>query len=83
MEADYDRLFDVYGYGTTVWSPLAGGMLTGKYNNGIPKDSRIATFSDIAVVQRRFDEYFGEKNKDKYTHFFQELANISKELGCT
>jgi aryl-alcohol dehydrogenase-like predicted oxidoreductase len=50
MEADYARLFDVYGYGTTVWSPLAGGMLTGKYNDGIPKDSRVATFSDLSVV---------------------------------
>jgi aryl-alcohol dehydrogenase-like predicted oxidoreductase len=34
MEVDYSRLFDHYGLGTTVWSPLAGGILTGKYNDG-------------------------------------------------
>jgi aryl-alcohol dehydrogenase-like predicted oxidoreductase len=54
MEADYTRLFDVYGYGTTVWSPLGGGTLTGKYNEGIPKDSRVAVFSENPFVQMRF-----------------------------
>lgn len=37
-------------YGTTIWSPLAGGMLTGKYNNGIPEGSRVATFSDNPII---------------------------------
>lgn len=41
VEVDFARLFDHYGYGTTVWSPLAGGFLTGKYNDGIPEDSRL------------------------------------------
>lgn len=40
MESDYRRLFEKYGYGTTVWSPLLGGILTGKYNDGIPEESR-------------------------------------------
>jgi len=34
-------LFDKYKYGTTVWSPLAGGFLTGKYIDGIPVGSRM------------------------------------------
>ena len=38
--ADYDRVYKDYGYGSTTWSPLASGMLTGKYQSGIPKDSR-------------------------------------------
>jgi len=38
--ADYERLYQDYGYGSTTWSPLASGLLTGKYNNGIPDDSR-------------------------------------------
>jgi len=38
--AGYERLYDDYGYGTTTWSPLASGLLTGKYQGGIPKDSR-------------------------------------------
>jgi voltage-dependent potassium channel beta subunit len=40
LEGDYVRFYKEYNYGTTIWSPLASGLLTGKYNNGIPKDSR-------------------------------------------
>jgi aryl-alcohol dehydrogenase-like predicted oxidoreductase len=40
MEKEYTPLFRDLGYGTTIWSPLASGLLTGKYNNGIPADSR-------------------------------------------
>jgi voltage-dependent potassium channel beta subunit len=42
FEKEYVRLFKDYGYGSTVWSPLASGLLTGKYNNGIPANSRAA-----------------------------------------
>lgn len=41
VEADYAPLYDTYGLGTTIWSPLASGILTGKYNTAIPNDSRI------------------------------------------
>ncbi|HNS38165.1 MAG TPA: aldo/keto reductase [Anaerolineaceae bacterium] len=40
FEKEYARLFRDYGYGSTTWSPLASGLLTGKYNDGIPADSR-------------------------------------------
>ncbi|PWH18137.1 MAG: aldo/keto reductase [Anaerolineae bacterium] len=40
FEKEYARLFKDYGYGSTTWSPLASGLLTGKYNQGIPADSR-------------------------------------------
>ena len=42
MENDYLKIFRDIGLGTTIWSPLASGLLTGKYNNGVPEDSRIA-----------------------------------------
>ncbi len=42
MERDYLPVFRNYGMGTTIWSPLASGLLTGKYNNGIPEGSRLA-----------------------------------------
>ena len=42
MENDYLKVFKDIGMGTTIWSPLASGLLTGKYNEGIPGDSRIA-----------------------------------------
>jgi len=38
--ADYDPVYKGQGYGSTTWSPLASGVLTGKYKQGIPKDSR-------------------------------------------
>jgi voltage-dependent potassium channel beta subunit len=42
FEIEYASLYKELGYGTTIWSPLASGLLTGKYNNGIPQDSRAA-----------------------------------------
>ena len=42
MEQDYLSVFKNVGMGTTIWSPLAAGFLTGKYNNGIPPDSSLA-----------------------------------------
>ena len=42
MEQDYLPVFQNVGLGTTIWSPLAAGFLTGKYNNGFPEGSRLA-----------------------------------------
>lgn len=42
MEKDYLQVFKNFGLGTTIWSPLASGLLTGKYNDGIPEGSRLA-----------------------------------------
>lgn len=41
LERDYLQVFKNVGLGTTIWSPLASGLLTGKYNNGVPADSRL------------------------------------------
>ena len=41
MEKEYLMIFNTVGMGTTIWSPLASGLLTGKYNNGIPEGSRL------------------------------------------
>ncbi len=41
VEADYLPIYETFGLGTTIWSPLASGLLTGKYNDGIPPDSRV------------------------------------------
>jgi voltage-dependent potassium channel beta subunit len=42
VEKEFDMVFRTVGMGTTIWSPLASGLLTGKYNNGIPEESRFA-----------------------------------------
>ena len=46
-EKEYLPLYSKYGMGTTTWSSLASGLLTGKYNNGIPEGSRFAQHSDF------------------------------------
>jgi voltage-dependent potassium channel beta subunit len=43
VEKDYAPIYASPGMGTTIWSPLASGLLTGKYNDGVPKDSRLGT----------------------------------------
>jgi aryl-alcohol dehydrogenase-like predicted oxidoreductase len=42
MENEYLEIFKNVGMGTTIWSPLSSGLLTGKYNNGIPEGSRFS-----------------------------------------
>lgn len=42
VEQEYAPLYDTYGMGTTIWSPLASGLLSGKYNDGVPSESRLA-----------------------------------------
>jgi len=50
VEKEYRDLFLRYKIGTTVWSPLESGILTGKYLNGIPEDSRVNIKHDRASV---------------------------------
>ena len=73
-------LFEDYNYGTTVWSPLAGGMLTGKYLDGIPEDSRVKTMH----FGKRFvwDRYMSEDKKDNTVKCLNALKVIADELEC-
>lgn len=72
MELEYAPLFTKYQMGTTIWSPLAGGLLTGKYINGIPKGSR-------------FDQHpeFGRGLNNKGEDCLRGLNAIAQELGLT
>src|SRR3546814_12700048 len=49
VEAEYAPLYADFGMGTTTWSPLASGLLTGKYNDGVPDDSRMARLEERRV----------------------------------
>ena len=51
VEVEYASLYADFGMGTTIWSPLASGLLSGKYNDGVPADSRLAS-DDYAWLQR-------------------------------
>jgi voltage-dependent potassium channel beta subunit len=50
FESEYAPLYDEFGMGTTTWSPLASGLLTGKYSDGVPEDSRL-NISDYAWLR--------------------------------
>ncbi len=61
MEQEYALLFHKYKMGSTIWSPLASGLLTGKYNNGIPPEARIASkdlgwLRDLVMQQDKIDK---------------------------
>jgi voltage-dependent potassium channel beta subunit len=75
VETEYARLYTDIGLGTTIWSPLASGMLTGKYNNGIPKDSR-GTLKGY--------EWLAERLSDPAKiAAVKRLSPIAADLGCT
>jgi voltage-dependent potassium channel beta subunit len=73
MERDYLTIFSSMGLGTTIWSPLAAGLLTGKYNQGTPPDSRMALqgFDWLAKKQLN-DERLGKT---------RQLVALAAELG--
>jgi aryl-alcohol dehydrogenase-like predicted oxidoreductase len=80
FEKDYRRLFGESGYGGTIWSPLAGGILTGKYNDGnIPEGSRYSN----ASVDQDWQKYFGSGKKESTLKKLNALAVYAKELGYT
>jgi len=69
------RLYDDIGLGTTVWSPLASGLLTGKYNDGIPPGTR-GTLKGY--------EWLAERLSDPAQRAaVRRLAPIAADLGCT
>jgi voltage-dependent potassium channel beta subunit len=78
MEKEYLRLFKNYGMGTTIWSPLASGILTGKYLNGVPSDSRFAK----AGMEWLRDIYLSE-NVESMNNKIRHLQKLSQELGMT
>jgi voltage-dependent potassium channel beta subunit len=75
VEAEYLQIFKTIGLGTTIWSPLAAGLLTGKYNNGIPEDSRLAIEGFGWLKDKHLSDAKIEKVKN--------LVPIAEQLGCS
>lgn len=75
VESEYRPIYEKYGLGLTVWSPLASGLLTGKYNKGIPEDSRLAKFPGL---KKHLEEskLFSSENLKKV----ERLAAVAKKL---
>src|SRR6202000_3114342 len=63
VEADFLPLYDI-GLGTTIWSPLASGLLTGKYNDGIPADSRL-NLPGYEWLKARLDSDKGKQEDER------------------
>jgi voltage-dependent potassium channel beta subunit len=63
LEREYVPIFKNIGLGTTIWSPLAAGVLTGKYNNGIPEGSRLAIEGFDWLKSKQLDDTKIEKVK--------------------
>lgn len=76
VEVEYARLYDEIGMGSTIWSPLASGLLTGKYNDGIPQDSR-ANLEGFDWLKRRFTS----EEARLQIKAIRKLAEIAERLG--
>lgn len=79
VEKEYANLYRDIGLGTTIWSPLASGLLTGKYNNGIPKGSRLDLEKYAWLKKALLETEEGKTRLEKV----KKLAGISDELGIT
>jgi len=78
VEAEYHELYKNQGLGTTVWSPLASGILTGKYADGIPEGSRMA-LKGYEWLRHRIQSEEGLRNIAKA----RELAAVAEELDTS
>jgi len=78
LEKEYLGLFSSEGLGTTIWSPLASGILTGKYNEGIPKGSRM-TLPDYKFLRDGLESKKGAENIKKVI----KLSKIAKKLDIS
>ena len=78
VEREYAPLYDMLGLGTTIWSPLASGLLTGKYNDGDPGGTRIS-LKDYAWLREKFETDEARKQLAKV----KRLAALANDLRTT
>ncbi|HDL04643.1 MAG TPA: voltage-dependent potassium channel subunit beta [candidate division Zixibacteria bacterium] len=78
IEKEYLPLFDEFGLGTTIWSPLSSGILTGKYNNGIPENTRV-TLKGYEWLKDRIESDEGRQQIE----IVKKLTPVAKKLGGT
>jgi len=79
VEKEYLPVFEKYNYGTTVWSPLAGSLLTGKYNSGtIPAGSRFETNANLSFIKAAAEGLTTPEGQAKLAKV-KALGEIAKE----
>jgi voltage-dependent potassium channel beta subunit len=78
VESEYARLYAEVGLGTTIWSPLASGFLTGKYLNGVPEASRL-DLDGYEWLRKRLESEEGQLQLEKV----HQLKPVADRLDCT
>jgi aryl-alcohol dehydrogenase-like predicted oxidoreductase len=78
FEKEYGPLYERIGLGTTIWSPLAGGLLTGKYVGGVPDGTR-STLKGYEWLRSRYDSKTARAHLDK----IEQLSTVAADLGCS
>lgn len=81
VEKEFDHLYEEYGLGLTVFSPLKQGLLTGKYNKGIPEGSRFSDSKDPWVLGTKGK--FADGGFNAELEKVKKLEPIAKKLGIT
>lgn len=81
VETEFAHLYEETGLGLTIFSPLKIGILTGKYNEGIPKDSRLGSSSDPFVIG--MNKRFGDDSWKKDIEIVAKLKPVAEKLGIT
>ena len=75
VEQEYGRLYEECGLGLTTWSPLASGLLTGKYVDGVPETSRAAL--------KGYEWLRDELTDPRKNAIVKRLMGLAEEMGCT
>jgi len=83
FEAEYKPIFDTHGYGTTIWSPLLMGILTGRYNDGDVPAGRVKGLLESPVGKMLIGKYFNEEGKPETKRLLTGLADMAKEQGVS
>lgn len=78
VEGEFERLYEEVGLGLTIFSPLKIGILTGKYNDGIPKDSRLGASNDKFV--QGMNKRIGDESWKKDIQTVAKLKPIADKL---
>jgi voltage-dependent potassium channel beta subunit len=78
VEKEFLPLYKKIGLGTTIWSPLASGLLTGKYDKGIPEGTRVS-LAGYEWLRQRFESEKGQHKIEKV----RQLSSIAQDLGTT
>ena len=80
VERQFALLYENHGLGLTIFSPLKTGILTGKYNDKVPDDSRLSTSQDNFA--KNMKEKYGNEDWQKQIQQVKALEPVAEKLGC-